>query len=45
MARSRLIVRTKCPFCKNEVEVVPDSILKKQPGYNNTEFVVTESIT
>lgn len=43
MARSRLIVRTKCPFCSNEVEVVPDSILKKQPGYNNTEFVVTRT--
>ena len=43
MVRSKIVVRTKCPFCGEHLEVVPDSILKKQPGYNNTEFVVTRT--
>lgn len=43
MARGKLIVRTKCSICGEHVEAVPDGILKKQPGYNNVEFVVTRT--
>lgn len=39
----RLIVRTRCPICGNHVEVVPDNVLKKNPGFKNTEFVVTKT--
>ena len=42
MAR-RLIVRTICPICSEQVEPVPDGLLKQQPGMNNTEMVVTHS--
>lgn len=42
MAR-KLIVRNKCPFCGDYVEIVPDNILKKNPGFKNTEFVVTHT--
>lgn len=43
MARQKLIVRTICPICSGYVEVVPDNILMKNPGYNDTEFVVTHN--
>lgn len=39
----RLIVRTRCPICGNQVEIVPDNVLKKNPGFKNTEFVVTKT--
>lgn len=42
MAR-RLIVRTKCPFCGDHVEVVPDNILRENPHHSNTEYVVTHT--
>ena len=42
MAR-RLIIRTTCPLCGKQVEVVPDSILKQQPGMIDAEIVVTRS--
>ena len=40
MAR-RLIVRTRCPLCGEQVKEVPDGILKKNPHHKNAEFVVT----
>lgn len=43
MARQKLIVRNKCPICGDYVDIVPDNILKKQPGYGNAEFVVTHT--
>ena len=42
MAR-RLIIRTACPLCEKQVEVVPDGILKQQPGMIDAEIVVTRS--
>jgi uncharacterized protein with PIN domain len=42
MAR-RLIIRTTCPICGEQVEAVPDGLLKQQPGMNNAEMVVTRS--
>ena len=39
----RLIVRTKCPFCGDRVEEVPDKKLKEEPHYNNAEYVVTHT--
>lgn len=39
----RLIVRTKCPLCGEEVEAVPDGVLKKNPGYHDAEMVVTKT--
>ena len=42
MAR-RLIVVTKCPLCRNEVDQVPDAMLKKSPHYNDAELVVTRT--
>ena len=42
MAR-RLIIRTTCPLCGKQVEVVPDGVLKQQPGMNDAEMVVTRS--
>jgi uncharacterized protein with PIN domain len=38
----RLITNNKCPLCGEEVEQVPDSILKQTPHYNNVELVVTK---
>ena len=38
----RLLTNNKCPICGEAVEVVQDSILKKNPGVHNTEFVVTK---
>lgn len=40
MAR-KMIVSTRCWICGNEVETVPDGVLKNQPHYNNVEYVVT----
>lgn len=42
MAR-RLIIRTKCPLCGDQVEEVPDGVLKRKPHHNNAEFVVTRT--
>ena len=42
MAR-RLIIRITCPLCGKQVEVVPDSVLKQQPGMIDAEIVVTRS--
>lgn len=39
----RLLVSHKCPLCSEEVEVVPDGILKQNPHYHNTELVVTRT--
>lgn len=39
----RLIVNSKCPICGEQVEVVPDGVLKQNPHYNNTELVVTKT--
>lgn len=41
--RRKLIVRSVCPLCGNDVEEVPDGILKREPHYHNAEFVVTHS--
>lgn len=38
----RILVNTKCPICGEEVEQVPDNILKQSPHYNNAELVVTK---
>ena len=38
----RQITNNKCPLCGKEVEMVPDSILKQNPGTHNTELVVTK---
>lgn len=40
---SKLIVRTRCSLCGEPVEIVPDNVLKKNPGFKNTEFVVTRT--
>lgn len=37
----KLIVRRTCPLCKNQVDDVPDYILKKPNHSQNAEFVVT----
>ena len=42
MAR-RLIIETTCPLCGKQVEAVPDSALKQQPGMIDAEIVVTRS--
>ena len=39
----RLIIVSKCPLCGEEVEQVPDGILKKQPHTNNAEMVITKT--
>lgn len=39
----RLIVRTRCPICGGQVDVVPDGVLKQKPGLNDTEMVVTRT--
>ena len=38
----RIIVNCKCPLCGEEVEQVPDNILKQNPHHHNTELVVTK---
>lgn len=39
----RLITVSKCPLCGEQVEEVPDAILKKSPHHNNCELVVTRT--
>lgn len=39
----RLLICSKCPLCGDYVEEVPDGVLKREPHYHNTEFVVTNS--
>ena len=39
----RLLIIKKCPLCGNEVEQVPDGVLKKNPHHNNAELVVTKT--
>ena len=42
MAR-HLIVVARCPLCGEEVEQVPDGILRLHPHHHNTEMVVTRT--
>lgn len=42
MAR-RLIIISKCPLCGEEVEQVPDGVLRKNSDDYNTELVVTRT--
>ena len=42
MAR-RLIVNCRCPLCGEQVEQVPDSVLKQNPHFHNAEMVVTRT--
>lgn len=42
MAR-RLIINCRCPLCGEQVEQVPDNILKQNPHHHNTEMVVTKT--
>lgn len=37
----RQIINSKCPLCGEEVEIVPDGVLKQNPHYHNTEMVMT----
>lgn len=39
---TRLIINNRCPLCSEYVDMVPDSVLKKDPGINNCEMVVTK---
>ena len=39
----RLIINTTCPLCGKEVEAVSDGMLKKQPGLNDVEMIVTRN--
>lgn len=39
----RLRTISRCPLCGDEVERVPDSVLKKNPHHNNAELVVTKT--
>ncbi len=39
----RLIINTRCPICSEQVEQVPDNILKQNPHYHNAELVVTRT--
>lgn len=43
MARQRLIIKTRCSLCGGQVDLVPDSVLKKEPQSYNTEYVVTHT--
>lgn len=42
MAR-KLITISKCPLCGKMVEQVPDAVLKKNPGTNDAEMIVTKT--
>lgn len=42
MAR-RLRINDRCPICGGHVEQVADAMLKKTPGYHDTELVVTRT--
>ena len=39
----RLIIIDRCPLCGEEVEQVPDGILRKNPHEYNTEMIVTRT--
>lgn len=39
----RLIVNNKCPLCGEEVEQIPDSILKKNPHFHDAELVSNQN--
>lgn len=39
----RLIINNRCPLCGDQVEIVPDGVLKQNPHHNNTELVVTRT--
>lgn len=39
----RLLINNHCPLCGEEVELVPDGVLKKNPHHHNTELVVTKT--
>lgn len=41
--RRRLITNNRCPLCGEEVQVIPDSVLKKNPHMHDTELVVTRT--
>ena len=38
----KLIINNRCPLCSDYVTIVPDSVLKQNPGTNNCEMVVTK---
>ena len=37
----RTIINNRCPLCGEEVEQVPDGILKQSPHHHNVEMVLT----
>ena len=39
----RLIINNRCPLCGEQVEVVPDGVLKQNPHYHNVEMAVTRT--
>ncbi len=39
----KIIIRDKCHFCGDYVDILPDKQLKEHPHEFNTEFVVTHS--
>lgn len=39
----KLLINDHCPLCGKLVDRVPDSVLKQNPGYHNTEMVVTRT--
>lgn len=41
MAR-RMIINDRCPLCGKPVQMISDSVLKKNPHQNNCEMVVTK---
>lgn len=41
MAR-RMLVNNRCPLCGGYVEMISDSVLKKNPHQHNCEMVVTK---
>ena len=39
----RLITIDRCPLCGEHVTQVPDGVLKRSPGTNDAEMVVTRT--
>jgi hypothetical protein len=39
----RLILNDRCPLCGEHVEVVPPTILMKNPGKYDAELVITKT--
>lgn len=39
----KVIINTRCPFCGDQVDMIPDSILRKNPHEDNVEYVVTRT--